>query len=376
MWLQPETHEWSDFLRREPLKTNTSELEANIQGKTVLLTGAGGWIGSGLARRIACSGPRLLVLLDNAEQNLHRIHTDLENIAGAAAHLPVLADVCDAPVLGDLFEKYRPEIVYHAAAFKHVPLMEANPLAAIRNNAMGTYVLAKTAIRYEARKLMMISTDKAVNPRSVMGASKRLAELVVTSLSNERTRMSAVRFGNVLGSPGSVVLLFLQQIERGGPVTVTHPDARRFFLTLHEAIGLITAATPLEDAGCIWVPELGCPLKVVDLAAYLIRIAAPRQGDGIRIVFTGLRAGDKMEEQLVFSCESREPTVVAGLTRVRGRQVPADELEPALVRLADCLQRRDLAGAIQQLCDMVAEYQPSKALLDLIHSPRVAGGAS
>jgi len=288
----------------------------------------------------------------------------LNDLKSTAPHIPILGDIDDRPLLDEIFTQHRPEIIYHAAAFKHVPLMEANPLAAIRNNALGTYALAQAVAHHAAEKLIMISTDKAVDPQSVMGVSKRVAELVLMALSRERTRMNCVRLGNVLGSQGSVGLLFLQQICRGGPVTVTHPAVRRYFLTLSETVELVLAGASLESSGGIRVPELGPTLKVLDLAEHLIRNAGLRPGDDIPITFIGLRPGDKMVEQLVSSRESIANDAVQGLYRVIGPQLSPDDLETAIAELAEITRRRDIAALIQSLRRIVPEYQPAAAILD------------
>jgi FlaA1/EpsC-like NDP-sugar epimerase len=360
-----DNHDWETFLGRRYIQGDVAMSQAANAGKTILLTGAGGSIGSALAMRIAASGPRLVLLLESSEQNLYQIDTVLDGLAGGAPHIPILGDIADRPLMDAIFAQHRPEVVYHAAAFKHVPLMEANPLAAIRNNALGTYALAKTVAQHAAEKLIMISTDKAVNPQSVMGVSKRVAELILMALRNENTRMNSVRLGNVLGSRGSVGLLFLQQIRRGGPVTVTHPEVRRYFLTLPETVGLVLTAASLDSCGGIWVPEPGPLLKILDLAEHLIRNAGLTPGDDIPIAFIGLRAGDKMVEQLVSARESRENGAICGLHRVTGPQLSLGDTETAIAELTEILRRRDLAALIRVLCSIVPEYQPSAALLGL-----------
>ena len=368
---EPDNHDWETFLGRRYVEGDVSKSPAANAGKTILLTGAGGSIGYALAMRIAASGPRLVLLLESSEQSLYQIHSDLNGLARGAPHIPILGDIADRPLMDAIFAQHRPEIVYHAAAFKHVPLMEANPLAAIRNNALGTFALAKTVAQHAAEKLIMISTDKAVNPQSVMGVSKRVAELVLMALSNEKTRMNSVRLGNVLGSRGSVGLLFLQQISRGGPVTVTHPEVRRYFLTLRETVGLVLTAASLDSCGGIWVPELGPPLKILDLAEHLIRNAGLTPGDDIPIAFIGLRAGDKMVEQLVSTRESRENGALCGLRRVTSPQLSLGDLEAAIAELTESSRRRDLAALIRVLRSIVPEYQPSAALLELSTDPEI-----
>lgn len=354
---------WETFLGPRHIESNAKTLQAAHEGKTILLTGAGGSIGSALAMRIVATPPRVLLLLESCEQNLYQIHSELDRCG--APHVPILGDIADRPLLDAIFARYSPEVVYHAAAYKHVPLMEANPLAAIRNNALGTYALAKAAADHGAKNLLMISTDKAVDPHSVMGVSKRVAELVLMALSSEKTRMAIVRLGNVLGSQGSVGLLFLQQISRGGPVTVTHPEVRRYFLTLRETEDLVLTAATMDLSGGIWVPELGPPRKVLELAEHLIRSAGLTPGDGMPISFIGLRAGDKMGEQLVSTRESRETASMGGLHRVTSPRLSLSELEAALAELTDILRHRDLAALISALCHIVPEYQPSAGLLEL-----------
>src|SRR6266849_2704789 len=269
-------------------------LNTTHTGKTVLITGAGGCIGSALAKAIVNSGAGLVILLDHSEQNLYEIHMELNASASGAPHVPILGDISDDALLAEVLERYRPDTIYHAAAFKHVPLMEENPIAVIRNNVLGTWALAKAALRNDVARLLMISTDKAVNPHSAMGAAKRVAELVLLRFSSSRTRMSALRLGNVRGSHGSVLPLFQQQLDRGGPLTVTHPESRRYFLSLQETVGLILAAAALGEDASILVPELGEPVKIVDLAKRLMQEAGRDGAAQTEIVFTALRPGDKL----------------------------------------------------------------------------------
>ncbi len=347
-----------------------NHLNSTNSGKTVLITGAGGCIGSALAKSIVSSDPKLVLLLDHSEQNLYEVHTELTANAGSALHVPILGDISDDALLNEVLERYRPDTIYHAAAFKHVPLMETNPIAVIRNNALGTWALANAAIQYGVRRLIMISTDKAVNPRSVMGAAKRVAELVLLRFSSPRTRMSALRLGNVLGSHGSVAPLFKQQIERGGPLTVTHPDSCRYFVSLRETVDLILAAAALnEDAG-IFIPELGEPVKILDLARSLIREAEVNAGE-IEIVFTGLRPGDKLSEELYSAGEWLEPTADSRLRRVNGTQTSPSLLDSALRTLSDGVRSRNVAALVETLCTVVPEYQPSEMLRGLLNASPV-----
>src|SRR6202161_2952603 len=249
---------------RAPVTSNNGHSNKSPSIEVILLTGAGGSIGFALAKQLL-SNTRTLVLLDHSEQNLYEINSELSGaIANASQQIaPTLGDVNDAPLLAEICQKYRPTQIFHAAAFKHVPLMEENSIAVIRNNILGTWTLATTAAKYRARQLTMISTDKAANPRSIMGAAKRIAEQILTRLDTPPTRMRSIRLGNVLGSTGSVVPLSQRQIANGGPVTVTHPEARRYFLSLDEATNLILAAAALEDAATLFVPELDDPIKTL-----------------------------------------------------------------------------------------------------------------
>ena len=343
-------------------------------GKTVLITGAGGCIGSALARSVVGSGAKLVLLLDHSEQNLYEIDSEL-SAGGSSSYVPILGDISDEVLLDELLEKHRPDTIFHAAAFKHVPLMEVNPLAVIRNNVLGTWSLAKTALRHGVRQLIMISTDKAVNPRSVMGAAKRVAELVLLRLSTQATRMSGLRLGNVLGSNGSVVPLFQEQIARGGPVTVTHPEARRYFVSLRDTVDLILAAAALnEDAG-ILIPELGAPVGIVELANRLILEAGWRPGE-IEIVYTGLRPGDKLAEDLISAAEWLEPTGDGRLRKINGPGPSPKHLDSAMEVISEGARGRNRAPLIETLCELVPEYQPSETVLALVNGKAIGRGAA
>jgi FlaA1/EpsC-like NDP-sugar epimerase len=343
-----------------PLKTTNA-------GQAVLITGAGGCIGSALAKAIVNSGPGLVVLLDHSEQNLYEVHMELNVGVSGAPHVPILGDILDDALLNEVLEKYRPDTIYHAAAFKHVPLMEANPIAVIRNNVLGTWALARAALRNDVARLLMISTDKAVNPRSVMGAAKRVAELVLLRFNSSRTRMSALRLGNVLGSHGSVLPLFRQQLERGGPLTVTHPESRRYFLSLPETVDLILAAAALGEDADILVPKLGEPVKIVDLAKQVIQEAGRNGAAQTEIVFTALRPGDKLSEELVSARERTEPSGDSRLWRVKSAPIAPDTLDSTLQTISEGVRLRNLATLLEALCAVVPEYQPSETLLSRLN---------
>jgi FlaA1/EpsC-like NDP-sugar epimerase len=327
-----------------------------------LLTGAGGSIGSALAKAILPLKPRRLILVDSSERNLNEIDLELAATVDRSLYASVLGDICDARLLCEIFRRYRPEVVYHAAAFKHVPLMESNPLAVVRNNALGTHNLAKTCRAEGVAVLVMVSTDKAVDPISVMGASKRIAELALLRWNNSKTYMSAVRLGNVLASQGSVLPRFVHQISRGGPVTVTHPDVTRYFLTIDEAVELILLASGLEEGGGIFVPQLGSPAKILDLALQLIRDARSKCGKDIPVVFTGLRPGDKLSEEFLSRNESAEPTTDGRLFRVRTQDTLNGRFDVYLEELSRSVDQRNLASMLETLCTIVPDYRPSELL--------------
>jgi FlaA1/EpsC-like NDP-sugar epimerase len=331
-------------------------------GLPVLVTGAGGYIGSALAKAIAAAGPARLLLLDSSEHNLFGIHRYLEQAHAHIPHEAMLGSVTDAGLLNGIFSRFRPRIVYHAAALKHVPLLELNPLAAVRNNTVGTYTLAQAAIHHGVPALVLVSTDKAVNPHSIMGASKRLAELTVAALSGPQCRMNAVRLGNVIGSTGSVVPIFLEQISKRDPVTVTHPEVSRYFMSLDAAVEAILAAGAAQCTGRILLPELGAPERIADLARFLISSAADGSANEIPIRFIGLRPGEKLTEDLIFRTEIREGSASGGLEVIRTPRPAAAELHRLMEQLGCLLASGDLAGLVETICAMVPEYQPSSVI--------------
>jgi FlaA1/EpsC-like NDP-sugar epimerase len=342
-----------------PAKNAIEEL---VSGRSILLTGAGGSIGSALAKAVIRLEPRLLILLDNSERNLHQIDLELATAVDRNSYKSVLGDISDAKLLSEIFHRFRPEVVYHAAAFKHVPLMENNPFAAVRNNALGSASLARIAQAEGVSRFVMVSTDKAVNPISIMGASKRVAELALLRLNEAKNRMSAVRLANVLGSQGSVVPTFLNQISQGGPVTVTHQDVSRYFLTMDEAVELILLASGLEENGGIFVPEVSAPVKILDIALELINHAPSKSRKEIPVTFTGLRAGDKMSEEFLSQDESTEATVDLRLLRVKTRPLPADRLDVQLEDLSRWVDERNLTAMIETLRQIVPDYRPTDLL--------------
>lgn len=301
--------EIEDLLGREPIDTQVESIMGYVSGKVVLVTGGGGSIGSELCRQIARHEPRQLVIFDIYENNAYDIQQELKRDYPELNLVVLIGSVRNTHRINGVFEKYHPQIVYHAAAHKHVPLMEDSPNEAIKNNVMGTYKTAQAADKYGVSRFVLISTDKAVNPTNIMGASKRLCEMVIQMMNNRsKTEFVAVRFGNVLGSNGSVIPLFKKQIEEGGPVTVTHPDIIRYFMTIPEAVSLVLQAGARAKGGEIFVLDMGKPVKILDLALNLIRLSGLKPYEDIDIVFTGLRPGEKLYEELLMDEEGLQST--------------------------------------------------------------------
>lgn len=292
-----------DLLERDQVSLDMQLVRAEIENQIVLITGAGGSIGSELARQIHAFNPKRIILLDNAETPLYQIDMELQSRGGETEVVPCIGDVRSRRGLDRIFHKYRPHYVYHAAAYKHVPMMELSPLDAVNNNIIGTFKLAGVACKHHVSKFVLISTDKAVRPTSVMGTTKRIAEMVVQSLNGNGTRFVVVRFGNVLGSNGSVVPLFQKQIASGGPVTVTHPEVTRFFMTIPEAVMLVLQAGSIGKGGELFLLDMGEPVKIHDLAKNLIRLAGLVPDRDITIEFIGLRPGEKLYEELLIDGE-------------------------------------------------------------------------
>ncbi len=347
-----------DLLQREPIQTDRQELYPLISGKTLLVTGAGGSIGSELCRQIARYNPQLLVLFERYENALHSLMLELKGAFPAVTILPVIGDVTVLDRVAEVFQQARPDIVFHAAAHKHVPLMELNPKEAIRNNVLGTRVVAEAALKAGVDRFVLISTDKAVNPSSVMGATKRIAEHVMQELNRTGvTKFTVVRFGNVLGSNGSVVPLFSEQIHRGGPVTVTHPEIKRFFMTIPEAVQLVLQASVMGQGGEVFVLDMGEQIKVVDLARNMIVLAGLVPDKDIQIVFTGLRPGEKLYEELFEDSVHIESTTHPKIHRAVGIPVPVGELSEWVESLPTMLPKSDEEELLHDLKRLVPSFQ-------------------
>lgn len=352
--------EIEDLLGREPIRINTEEVLGHVGGKVVLVTGGGGSIGSELCRQLAAHHPKQLIILDIYENNAYDIQQELIRKYPELDLVVLIASVRNKERIDSIFETYRPNIVYHAAAHKHVPLMEDSPHEAIKNNVFGTYKVAQAADRYGVDKFVLISTDKAVNPTNIMGASKRLCEMLIQSMNrNSRTNYVAVRFGNVLGSNGSVIPLFKKQIVEGGPVTVTHPDIIRYFMTIPEAVSLVLQAGAYARGGEIFVLDMGEPVKILDLATNLIKLSGYRVGEDIQIVFTGLRPGEKMYEELLMNEEGLKET--ANKMIFIGRPIEFDEkvFRSQLVELGrEAMdETSDIRAAVEKI---VTTYHPAE----------------
>lgn len=347
-----------DLLSREPVQSDISELKEWIAGRTVLVTGAGGSIGSEICRQIYSYRPSTLVLVERYENNLFAIDLELKklNRMAQSALIPVLADITNGRRMGDVFSLHKPDIVFHAAAHKHVPLVEHNPIEALQNNILGTWNLLTQADAHEVTKFVMISTDKAVNPANIMGATKRIAErLVQFRNSVSQTQFVTVRFGNVLGSNGSVVPLFEKQIQSGGPVTVTHPDMRRYFMLIPEAVQLVLQAAELGAGGEIFVLDMGEQVKIVDLARKMIQLSG-YQNHEIEIVYTGLRPGEKLYEELF---DSSEKTLHSSHKKIR-MALPEDGLTEARVEeLVEDVKKILSEGQYSDILRFVRTYVPT-----------------
>lgn len=349
--------EIEDLLGREPIQINNEEVLDYVKGKTVLVTGGGGSIGSELCRQIAAHSPKQLVIVDIYENSVYEIQQELQRKHPKLDLVVLIASVRNTKRMDTIFDKYRPNIVYHAAAHKHVPLMEDSPNEAVKNNVFGTYKTAKAADKYKVEKFVLISTDKAVNPANVMGATKRICEMVIQMMNQRsQTNFVAVRFGNVLGSNGSVIPLFKKQIAEGGPVTVTHPDIIRYFMTIPEAVSLVIQAGVYAKGGEIFVLGMGEPVKILDLAQNLIKLSGYKVGEDIEIRFTGLRPGEKMYEELLMDEEGLKQTANNRIFIGKPIEYDIEVFERQLEKLeADA--KTETADIREDLKEIVPTYQ-------------------
>lgn len=351
-----------DLLGRPQFNLDLTAVRADLHNRVILVTGAAGSIGSELARQIAPLAPARLVLLDRSESDLYFVHLELSEAYPQLDLVPVICDITNQIGLAQVFSQHRPEYVIHAAAYKHVPLMEANVLEAVRNNVLGTLLVATTSVRYGATRMLLVSTDKAIRPSSVMGATKRVAERIIFGLPNlhrSGTDFRAVRFGNVLASKGSVIPLFERQLAAGGPITVTHPMVQRYFMTIPEAAQLVLQAGSLpETAGAIAMLEMGEAIRILELAEKLIRLSGRVPGKDIQIVFTGLRPGEKLTEDHISALEATVPTSAEKIRISQTTETTGPELVQKLSRLFACLESGDREKLLATLCDLVPECIP------------------
>jgi FlaA1/EpsC-like NDP-sugar epimerase len=345
-----------DVLGREPVDVDLEASASYLENETVLVTGAGGSIGSELCRQIARLGPQRLILVDQGETALFEIERELVDERGFAACIPVLADVKSRTKMRQVFDRYRPSIVFHAAAYKHVPLMEANPLESVRNNALGTRILAEIAVEFGAERFLLVSTDKAVNPKTVMGQSKALCEWIVEAYGAREdiaTRFVAVRFGNVLGSSGSVIPIFRRQIANGGPVTVTHPEMTRYFMTIPEAASLVIQAGGIGGRGDVFVLDMGDPVRILDLAKQMVRLSGKEPDRDIAVAIVGTRPGEKLHEELWGAGETAVSTSHPKIMRVSGPTVDAVWLQDELAELERLVREGETLEVVSRLATMM-----------------------
>lgn len=365
---------YEDLLGRPAVRLDRDEISHYLHGRTLLITGCGGSIGSELCRQAIRFQPERLILVDSCEENLFTIEMELRREFNYSECYPILGHIQDRGLMNDVFLKYRPQVVFHAAAYKHVPMLEQNPWEAIVNNIEGSQAVMETALAHKVESFVLVSTDKAVRPTNVMGATKRVVELIMQSLHGRGTKFVAVRFGNVIGSSGSVIPIFRRQIEHGGPVTVTHPDVTRYFMTIPEAAQLIIQAGAMGEGGEIFILEMGTPVRIADMARDLIRLSGKEPEEDIEIVFTGLRDGEKLCEELITSgeeiLETRHDKIMVLMPDAlrKGQCMDGDstqELNDSLQELFEAAGRHDGPAIKQLLLQIVCDYTPQETKSNL-----------
>ena len=352
-----------DLLGREKVELDRAMMQAGLSGKVIMVTGGGGSIGTELCRQVAGFAPDALVIFERSEFNLYRIQNELENRYPQLNLVPVLGDVCERQLVEGVLERYQPDMVFHAAAYKHVPLLQAHPAQAVRNNITGTRITAEAASRSRCDKFVFISTDKAVNPTSILGATKRAGEIYCEGMNTvSPTRFITVRFGNVLGSDGSVVPLFREQVRAGGPLTVTHPDMTRYFMTIRESCQLILQASVVEEEGGIYVLDMGDPVRIDYLAEQMIRLSGKEPGKDIEIQYVGLRPGEKLYEELFYDDEAKETTAHNKVFRARHASADRRRVRQLVARLEQSLDTADERDIKLMLAELVPQYKDGDSL--------------
>lgn len=358
-----------DLLQRKPIKIDSPNVGRDLKGKRILVTGAAGSIGSELVRQILSFEPKMVLLCDQAETPLHKLTLDLESEFPTATIVPFLADITNKPRVENLFKAFNPQIVYHAAAYKHVPLMEHNPFEAIEVNVKGTKIVADLSVLYCVEKFVMISTDKAVNPTNVMGASKLIAEIYIQSYGSASVKYPkfiTTRFGNVLGSNGSVIPRFRDQIEKGGPLTVTHPEITRYFMTIPEATQLVLEAGTMGNGGEIFVFDMGKPVKIVDLAKRMIQLSNAGKGKPIEIVFTGLRPGEKLYEELLAHAETSLPTHHAKINIAKVRSHCFKATQQSIKELLEINMNQNKMALVRKMKEIAPEFISENSVFSVL----------
>lgn len=358
-----------DLLEREPISLDSSVVRQQLKNKTILVTGAAGSIGSEIVRQISAYEPKKVLLLDQAETPLHSLELELSEKCLFNDYEIIIGDICNVSRMTRIFEKHHIDIIYHAAAYKHVPMMESNPAEAIHNNVVGTRTVADLAVKYNVGKFIMISTDKAVNPTNIMGTSKRIAELYTQALDNvSNTSFITTRFGNVLGSNGSAIPLFKKQIDQGGPVTVTHPEVTRFFMTIPEACQLVLEASAMGKGGEVFIFDMGKSIKIADVARNMIRLSGLEVGKDIEIKYTGLRPGEKLYEELLCTTENTLPTYHPKIMIAKVLSMDFDTVSNCINQFEKLIKNQNNLEIVKLMKKMVPEFKSQNSVYEVLDS--------